>query len=90
MELPQLDVIMSKKTYVWRKLDGEDLGSSGFQPTDILVEHYNDPGMRTMLLRKDEFENLRPWELCSILNEVYKSGRNDAMEDLRRFIGLKE
>jgi hypothetical protein len=81
---------MSKKTYMWRKTDGEDAYCGGFKPTDILVQHYNDPGMRTTLLRKDEFENLKPWELCSILNEVYESGRRDAMEDLRKFIGLKE
>lgn len=79
---------MPKKTYVWRKTAGDDAYCGGFEPTDILVQHYNDPGMRTMLLRKDEFENLKPWELCSILNEVYESGRKDAMEDLRRFIGV--
>ena len=81
---------MSKKTYLWRPLEGEQPGTGGFEPTDILVQHYNDPSMRTTLLRKEEFENLRPWELCSILNEVYASGRRDAMEDLRRFIGCKE
>lgn len=78
------------KQYVWRKLEGEEPGTGGFEPTDILVQHYNDPGMRTTLLRKDEFENLKPWELCSLLNEAYNSGRKDAMEDLRRFIGVKE
>jgi hypothetical protein len=81
---------MSKKSYIWRKLEGEQPGTGGFEPTDILVEHYGDAGMRTTLLRKDEFENLKPWELCSILNEAYKHGRQDAMEDLRRFIGVEK
>jgi hypothetical protein len=81
---------MSKKTYVWRKKEGDDAYSDGFSPTDILVQHYNDEKFRTILLREDDFKNLKPWEFCSILNEVYKSGRNDAMEDLRRFIGVEK
>lgn len=81
---------MSKKTYVWKKKEGEEPGTGGFDPTDILVQHYDDEKFRTVLLREDEFTRLKPWELCSILNEVYRSGRNDAMEDLRRFIGVEK
>lgn len=80
---------MAKKTYVWRKLEGEEPGMGGFEPTDILVQHYNDPGFRTMLLNKEEFMHLSPWKLCVLLNNAYDSGRNDAMEDLRTFIGIK-
>lgn len=81
---------MSKKTYVWKKKEGEEPGTGGFEPTAILVQHYNDEGFRTVLLSEDDFINLKPWELCSILNEVYASGRKDAMEDLRRFIGVEK
>jgi len=79
---------MAKKTYVWKKPEGNESG--GFEPTDILVQHYNDEGFRTRLLDKEEFKNLKPWQLCMILNEAYESGRRDAMEDLRRFIGVTE
>lgn len=81
---------MTNKTYVWKKKEGEDAYSSGFEPTDILVQHYNDEKFRTVLLSEYDFVNLKPWELCSILNQVYTSGRKDAMEDLRRFIGVEK
>jgi hypothetical protein len=80
---------MTKKTFVWRKKDGETSYDGGFEPTDILVQHYNDPGFRTMLLDEAEFTHLKPWKLCALLNEAYDSGRRDAMEDLRNFIGIK-
>ena len=79
---------MAKKTYVWRKDETAEY-DGGFEPTDILVQHYNDEGFRTRLLDVEEFKHLTPWKLCSILNAAYESGRKDAMEDLRHFIGIK-
>lgn len=63
---------------------------SGYEPCAILLQHYNDEKFRTSVLTKFEFEHLKPWELCDLLNRAYENGRKDAMEDLRRFIGVKE
>lgn len=79
---------MSKKEFVWREIEGDEYNLGG-DATDILVQHYGDPGMRTMLLTKDEFENLKPWRLCALLNSAYEAGRSDSMEALRHFIGIK-
>lgn len=64
--------------------------NNGYSKCDILVKHYGDDGFRTVLLRKDEFDNLHAWKITSLLNDAYESGYKHAMEDLRRFIGVKE
>ena len=79
-----------KRQYLWRVKEGETTANTGFEPADILLQHYGDPGMRTMVMREEDFKRIKPWELCSMLNEAYESGRKDSMEDLRRFIGVEK
>jgi hypothetical protein len=62
--------------------------NNGYEPCDILLDHgLKDSGFRTYVIRK---EDLVPWQICSALNSAYKAGREDAMRDLRRFMGIKE
>lgn len=77
-----------KRSYVWRD-ESEPGGSNGYEPCDILCQLYEDAGMMTVTLSKQDFETLTPWRLCSLLNQVYKNGREDAMADLRHFIGIQ-
>ena len=77
-----------KRSYVWRD-EAEENGSNGHQPCDILCQLYEDAGMMTVALSKQDFESLTPWLLCSLLNQVYKNGREDAMADLRNVLGIK-
>jgi hypothetical protein len=62
----------------------------GFQACDILVQHYGDSDFRTILLNQNDFENLRPWKLVSLLNAAYERGRIEYQEEFRRFIGARE
>jgi hypothetical protein len=63
-------------------------GENGYEPCDILLDHgYGNSDFRTYVIRK---EDLVPWQICSALNSAYKAGREDAMRDLRRFMGIKE
>ena len=78
-----------KRQYIWRVEDGQSIAGTGHEPADILCELYGDPGMRTRVMDKDELKGMAPWYLCSLLNEVYKSGREDAMADLRNVLGIK-
>jgi hypothetical protein len=64
--------------------------NSGYEKCDILLKHYGDDGFRTIVLRKDELERIDAWEMTKQLNNAYESGYKHAMEDLRRFIGVKE
>jgi hypothetical protein len=64
--------------------------NTGYEKCDILLKHYEDAGFRTILIRKDDFERLNAWEITRQLNDAYDSGYKHAMEDLRRFIGVKE
>jgi hypothetical protein len=60
---------------------------NGYEPCDILLDHgLKDPSFRTYVIRK---EDLKPWQICSALNDAYKAGREEAMRDLRNFIGIK-
>lgn len=77
------------RVYTWRKDENEEAGAGGFEPADILCQLYNDPGMRTRVLDKDDLKGMAPWYLCSLLNEVYRAGREDAMADLRHVLGIK-
>lgn len=77
-----------KRSYVWRD-EQEENGSNGHKPCDILCQHYNDETWATIVLSKQDFETLTPWLLCSLLNQVYKNGREDAMADLRRMMGVQ-
>jgi hypothetical protein len=80
---------LNRKTYVWRKKESEDPYAGGFEPTDILVQHYNDEGFRTILLDEEDFKRLAPWKLCSLLNDAYDSGYRDAKADIRNVLGIK-
>lgn len=64
--------------------------SNGYDKCNILISHYGDSSFRTILLRKEEFEELHAWKMTSLLNDAYEAGYQHAMEDLRRFIGVKE
>ncbi len=59
---------------------------NGYEPCDILLDHgLSDPGFRTYVIRK---EDLKPWQICTALNDAYKAGREEAFRDLRNFIGV--
>lgn len=61
-------------------------GDTGYEPCDILLDHgLNSTDFRTYVIRKEDF---KPWQVCDALNSAYKAGREDAMADLRRFIGV--
>lgn len=60
---------------------------NGYEPCDILLDHgLNNPDFRTYVIRQEDF---KPWQVVDALNNAYKQGREDAMRDLRRFIGIK-
>jgi hypothetical protein len=59
---------------------------NGYEPCDILLDHgYGNKDFRTFVIRKEEF---KPWQVADALNNAYKAGREDAMRDLRNFIGV--
>jgi hypothetical protein len=59
---------------------------NGFEPCDILLDHgLNSSDFRTYVIRK---EDLKPWQICTALNDAYKAGREEAFRDLRNFIGV--
>ena len=70
-----------KRTYTFNSEN-----NSGYEPCDILLQHYPGETWRTIVLSKEDFETLRPWQLCSLLNNAYEAGRKDAMADLRTMI----
>jgi hypothetical protein len=60
---------------------------NGYEPCDILLDHgYGTADFRTYVIRK---EDLKPWQIVDALNNAYRQGRDDAMRDLRNFIGIK-
>lgn len=61
----------------------------GHDPCPIMMEHWGIPGMKTILLSKEKFEDLCPWELVSLLNKAYEHGRTEYKNDLRDFLGIK-
>jgi len=61
---------------------------NGYEPCDILLDHgLKSPDFRTYVIRKEDF---KPWQVCDALNNAYRQGREDAMRDLRRFIGAEK
>ena len=72
------------RTYVWVTAEDEEGNDR------VLLEHFGDKGVRTRVYEADEIENIRAWDIASKLNAAYEAGRNHAMEDLRRFIGIKD
>ena len=61
-------------------------GENGYDSCDILLDHgYGSADFRTYVIRK---EDLKPWQIVSALNAAYEAGREDAMRDLRNFIGV--
>ena len=64
--------------------------ATDISPGAILIEHYGDLGMRTMLLDQTGIDNLMPWELASMLNDAYAQGQKHAVEDLRSVLGINE
>lgn len=63
--------------------------NSGSDPCDILLQLYPDDGFRTLVMRQEDFEHLKPWELCMLLNRAREAGREDAMRDVRDLLGVK-
>lgn len=55
----------------------------------VVLQHYGDPGVRTRVFESDELIKMDAWEIASRLNSAYEAGRTHAMEELRRFIGIK-
>jgi hypothetical protein len=74
---------MSKPTYYWMTAEGDDGRDR------VLLEHYGDSGVRTRVLEADDLEKAEAWKIATLLNGAYEAGRTHAMEDLRRFIGIK-
>jgi hypothetical protein len=63
-------------------------GENGYDPCDILLDHgYGSSDFRTYVIRE---EDLKPWHIVSALNSAYTAGREDAMRDLRNFIGVEK
>jgi hypothetical protein len=59
---------------------------NGSEPCDILLDHgYGNADFRTYVIRK---EDLSPWKIAHELNNAYQAGREEAMRDLRNFIGV--
>jgi len=77
------------RRYLWRVPEDQTTASTGFEPADILCEMYGDAGMRTRVVNADELKGFPPWELCDLMNQAYRNGREDAMADLRRVLGVK-
>lgn len=80
---------MNERRYTYCFNQEED-NNYGYGKCDILLQHYGDTGFRTGILTKEEFERIDAWKQCSLLNEAYDAGYKHAMEDLRRFIGVKD
>ena len=55
----------------------------------VLLQHYGDPGVRTRVLEADDLIKTEAWQIATLLNAAYEAGRVHAMEELRRFIGIK-
>lgn len=72
------------RTYQW-VTDKDDEGN-----TRVLLQHYGDKGVRTRVYEADELKRIEAWEIASRLNAAYEAGRNHAMEELRRFIGVTD
>lgn len=63
-------------------------GENGYDPCDILLDHgYGSADFRTYAIRE---EDLKPWQIVSALNSAYEAGREDAMRELRKFIGVEK
>ncbi len=61
---------------------------NGCEPCDILLDHgYGHKDFRTYVIRKEDWSG---WRIVSALNDAYKTGREDAMRDLRNFIGVEK
>jgi len=58
---------------------------NGSDPCDILLDHGLSADFRTYVIRK---EDLSPWKIVHELNNAYQAGREEAMRDLRNFIGV--
>lgn len=59
----------------------------GSEPCDILIQHFKSDNFRTIAIRAEEWD---AWNICNKLNDAYKAGREDAMRDLRNFIGVEK
>lgn len=65
----------------------EEDNDNGSEPCDILLQHFKSDNFRTYVIRKEEWSG---WRIASALNDAYKAGREDAMRDLRNFIGVNK
>lgn len=61
--------------------------NNGYDPCDILLQHYDDEEWRTIVIRAEE---LKPWKICDALNNAYEAGKKDAMRNLRYMMGIEK
>jgi hypothetical protein len=61
--------------------------NNGYEPCDILLQHYDSDEWRSIVIRADE---LKPWNICIALNSAYEAGKRDAMRNLRLMIGVEK
>ena len=61
--------------------------NNGYEPCDILLQHYNDDKWKTIVIREDE---LKPYQICNALNNAYEAGKKDAMRNLRYMMGIEK
>lgn len=73
-----------RPTYCWNTEE-----SNGHEPADILIQLYPDEAFRSIVLRKEDFERLRVWELCQLLQQAREAGYRDAQRDIRNALDLK-
>jgi hypothetical protein len=59
----------------------------GYNPADILLQHYEDDKWRTIVISEDD---LKPWKIAEALNNAYEAGKKDAMRNLRMMIGVEK
>lgn len=52
----------------------------------VLIEHYGDEKMRTVLVDPVDFMHLTPMRVAELLNGAYEAGRKHAYEDLDSLI----
>ena len=73
-----------------RKYCYNEKENNGVDSCDILLQHFPSDDWRSLVLSKDDFEDLVPWKLVEILNRAYDLGRSDALHDVRTLLGVKE
>lgn len=52
----------------------------------VLIEHYGDEKMRTILIDPVDFMHLTPMHVANLLNDAYAAGRKHAYEDISSMV----